>query len=556
MIFPTPAPLEIRSVLLEKRDIPRYGVAEIRLDLRATYDNPFDSSEIAVDAVVKAPSGKVQMIPGFFTRPYSRKLVAGKEELTPTGPGEWRLRVAPSEIGAYTVTVSARDRTGSISAQPIRFRSMRSKEKGFVRLSPKDRRYFAHDNGQAYYPVGANVCWGGDRGSFDYDEWIPRYGTQGVNYGRLWLGPHWSTFALETNAAGFGRFDLGNAWRIDHTLDLARKQGIYLMLCLDSYNTLRDKDAYPQWEATPLNQANGGPLAKPTEFWTDARMAKVYRDRLRYVVARYGANTHVMAWEFWNEADLTRDFDPKPVAAWHDRMSSQLRDLDPYDHLQSTSFSNSLGFREIDDLPGLDFVQSHTYTANLVREAASLGQMKGREKAYFIGEIGADAGGPRAEDKAGLQVHDSLWAGIANGHSGTAMMWWWDNLIEPNGLYPLFKPAANFVRGIDWPSEGFRPAEISLTYARESDAKGRGDLEFTEGPIGFGEAAYNRPQTLLLRDGKVTGGAPRRSASRTSQPPRTPQLDHVGPSVGPTDHASAARWRRLRMGRRESEGTP
>ncbi len=64
-----------------------------------------------------------------------------------------------------------------------------------------------------------------------------------------------------------GRFDLGNAWRLDTVLELARQQGIRLMLCIDSFNILREKDCYNCWETTPHNAVNGGPLQRPNDFW-------------------------------------------------------------------------------------------------------------------------------------------------------------------------------------------------------------------------------------------------------------------------------------------------
>jgi hypothetical protein len=308
---------------------------------------------------------------------------------------------------------------------------------------------------------------------------MPQYGANGVNYGRLWMGPSWSTFALETPGAaadgkGFGQFDLFNAWRIDHVLGLAREHGLYLMLCLDSYNMLRDKDGYPDWELTPYNIKNGGPLAHPKEFWTNLQVQRQYRDRLRYAVARWGADPHVMSWEFWNEVDLTRDFDAEVGKDWHRRMATHLRAIDPYDHLLTTSFSDSNGRPGIDGLEEIDFVQTHLYSANFVNDvSARVG--KGERKPHFIGEVGADWRGPRQEDKVGLQVHDALWVGISTGMAGTAMTWWWDNLVEPNGLYPLFRPAADFVKGIDWPKEEIRPAQVSVAAELEVSAvQGKG----------------------------------------------------------------------------------
>jgi len=505
--------LDIRAVSVTTPRVKRYAVEELNVDLSATFDNPFDSSDVAVDASVRDPKGQVTSVPGFFTRPFRLETKGGKELPAPSGPPGWRVRIAPQEIGTYAVSLTARDRSGFVQSSAYRFECVKGDDPGFIRLSPVDRRYFAFDNGSPYFPIGANIAWGGDAGMAAYDRWLPKYGAQGANYGRLWMGPLWATFAMETagtasEGKGFGQFDLGNADRLDRVLALAERQHMYMMLSFDSYNTLRDRDAYPQWERTPLNATNGGPLQKPTDFWSNPRMRKVYRDRLRYMVARYGANRHVFAWEFWNEVDLTRGFDPKVVADWHREMGDYLRGLDPQHHLVTTSFSNSIGTAAIDSLPQIDFIQTHLYTPNLVHEAAILHRLKGHTKAHFIGEIGADGGGPRAEDKEGVQVHDALWVGIANGMAGTGMNWWWDNLIEPNNLYPLFGAAAHFSRGIDWPHQSFHPVSVLSGYSNPEDARGPADLELTGGPTSFGSAAHNRPQTIRVGETEVTGDLP------------------------------------------------
>src|SRR5690242_16545940 len=88
-------PLALRRVTLSAPSVPRYGRLEIRVDLRATYDNPFDPAEVALDARVTPPSGKAITVPGFLYRAYTRKLVSGMEELTPAGPPSWLIRYSP-----------------------------------------------------------------------------------------------------------------------------------------------------------------------------------------------------------------------------------------------------------------------------------------------------------------------------------------------------------------------------------------------------------------------------------------------------------------------------
>ena len=42
-----------------------------------------------------------------------------------------------------------------------------------------------------------------------------------------------------------------------------------------------------------------------SDFFTDVRAKADYKNRLRYLVARYGYSTSVFAWEFFNEVCYT-----------------------------------------------------------------------------------------------------------------------------------------------------------------------------------------------------------------------------------------------------------
>lgn len=510
------APLKIQSVSLSSATLGRYGRLEITVELSATFDNPFDPSDIEIGARLNTPSGKTNFAAGFFYRPFRRELKNGREVLTPDGPPSWRIRFTPEETGDYKGVVRVRDRSGPLESSLFHFTAILSESPGFVRVSPADRRYFAFDNGKSYFPIGADVCWGSGRGTFDYDAWFARYSDAGCNYARLWLSPLWTTFALEQpgkpeEGKGLGQFDLANAWRLDYVLETAATRGIYLMLCIDSYNVLREKDGYPQWDKTPHNAAQGGPLQHPAEFWTSAPMAQLYRDKLRYLAARYGPSPFVLSWEFWNEVDLTTGYRTAPVRAWHAQMATTMRSLDPHHHLLTTSFSNTRGDKDIDLLHMLDYSQTHHYNSPdlAVTVAKAQTQKSAYGKPHIIGEIGADSGGPRSnEDPEGLQIHDPLWASLATGGSGAAQPWWWDNYIHPRNLYPLFGALSRFIAGIDWPAENFRPVTPKLDWQSRPDPLPRADVVLKSGPAGWNPSEFNRPRHVKLTRSGAQGELP------------------------------------------------
>jgi hypothetical protein len=494
--------------------LERMKVAEFRVDATGTFSNPFDPTDVQLELQVEGPKTKYT-VPGFWFADYKRELRNGKEELTRAGEFGWRVRWSPKASGAHRIRIWFKDQRDVFTTPWKDVNVAESDQPGVIRVS-QDTRYFAYENGNAYFPIGANTCWGGDRGTFSFDDWFPKYGKAGANFGRLWLSPEWTTFALEkkgkaADGAGMGLFDLGNAWRIDYVMRLAAEHGLNLKLCIDSYNILRNRDAYNYWEQTPHNQDHGGPLRIWRDFWTDSRMERLYRAKLRYLVARYGAYPNLFAWEFWNEVDLVSEFDDRDVRRWHQQQGAFLRSLDPYKHLITTSFSGTAGVRDIDAIPELDFIQTHNYNSpdivgtiiNQQVRKISLG------KPHYVGEIGADGGSPRREeDPNGLQIHDPLWASVTTGGSGAAMPWWWDSYIEPNDLYGLFSGIAKFTEGVDFPKEEFRTNRLATTHQEPQKAPSFRDLSLL-GPESWEKAPQNQPQSIRIGpNGEVKGNLP------------------------------------------------
>lgn len=496
-------PLKMGSVTPLNSPVGRYQKIEFKIDLQGTFLSPFDPREIDVMGIFTSPSGKRINGPAFYFQDYERKFSRGREILKQKGKAQWRLRFCPGEVGGYSLKIKARDKSGkTVESAVVNFEVLPSSSPGFIRLHPKDSRYFAFDSGKTYIPLGANVCWAGPKGTYDYDQWLPRYGSAGATFFRVWLGPSWTTFALERHS--IGKFSQVSSYRLDYVLDLARKEGLYVMLCFDSYNELRYKAerAFAYWDKTPHNKANGGPLERPVQFWDKPVMRRLYQNKLRYLVARWGADTHVMAWEFWNEVDLVSPFafHPEKVKKWHRDMSRHLRRLDPYKHLHSTSFAWSPGRPYIDGLKEMDFVQTHQYGA--VDMAKNLVKWQGEKSRYgkphIIGEFGASSlGKDREVDPTGICLHNGLWAPLLSGSAGGGMVWWWDNHIEPHNLYYHLKALSRFIRGVDFGFENFQPLSSYVFRFKSSPPDRYRDLPLS-GPVSWKKSRANRPTIVRI----------------------------------------------------------
>ena len=152
-------------------------------------------------------------------------------------------------------------------------------------------------------------------------------------------------------------------------LEAAEAHGIYVMLTIQNHGPF-SLEENTQWADNPYNAENGGPLNHPLEFFTDDTARELFRQRLRYVVARWGWSTHLLAWELWNEINLVANALDPDVVAWHQEMARELLALDPYDHMVSTSVSLGSEQSPLWALPEIAFTQSHTYNWPLLWDTA------------------------------------------------------------------------------------------------------------------------------------------------------------------------------------------
>lgn len=89
--------------------IKQYNKFELSLKITASYTNPFDMSQVHLQADFIAPSGLSYTVDGFyfqdFQSPYAMPVPQGK-------PG-WKIRFAPTETGTwhYTLRLQSAPRT-------------------------------------------------------------------------------------------------------------------------------------------------------------------------------------------------------------------------------------------------------------------------------------------------------------------------------------------------------------------------------------------------------------------------------------------------------------
>ena len=448
--------------------VGQYERFEAAIRLSRQYGNSHDPDETAVEGRFRGPGGREVVVPAFYDLPYRNTSEGGLtftnpgiEKWEPAGEPCFKLRFAPTEVGLYRWRIVARDAAGETSSDERSLECTPSDRRGFIRVAPGNPRAFAFDNGESFVPLGMCIAWARRNGEGDtYDRYFRRLAENGCNAVRVWMC-HWAWLEWSkgeegalSGYEGVGRYNPMVAANFDNLLELAERHGLYVMLCLNNgaweFGRPDGKhEAYDSWGGNPYNAANGGPCQKPSEFWTHPQARKLYRRRLRYIVARWSYSTSVWAWELWNEIGQ----ESPESADWHREMREYLGGIDPNRHLVSTSSWVDTADASRNTFGALDFSQLHYGSADAI---AAMLETFG-DKPLVIGEGTCD--------ESGVGFHNSLWMSMMAGAAGPPLTWHSgrDCPVEAHDRYGHFRAVAAFLQGEDIASEPHTPLRLRVT---------------------------------------------------------------------------------------------
>lgn len=410
-----------------------FPMVEASFGLPDVHDNWFTTN---IWAEVILPSGGRRVLPAFF------------DGTNAAGCGIWRVRHTPSEMGRHSLKVLVGDPAAGVEPTVSGF-SNREYEvtgpplaQGFVRLSPETPTRFQFDTGEPYYPIGMNAAWEKSRAT-KMTALFEKMGAAGLNWSRVWMTHFYKSSNLDWvwgKPIARGTLDLQVARLWDQRIRAAERSGLRLQVVLQhhgQYSTQTSSD----WRWNPWNAAKGGFLATPDAFFTDPTARELTRMKWRYIVARWGYSPAIMAWELFNEVELTDAYTGTvvhAVAGWHADMSAYLRDIDPYRHLITSSAP------PLDDpvWRTMDYYQPHAYPQDVVTRAMAAAIPPGLPvKPCFLGEMGR--GTERLDLDDGRDLRCILWPSLLANDSGAAQYWSW-TAADTNNLWPFFLSATRF----------------------------------------------------------------------------------------------------------------
>ena len=446
---PIPAPTPIIDSARLQLQAPmappqQFAGLELWLTTTLTATNPFDPRE--ADVWVSFTHAQTTLrVPAFFM---------GAADGGATGG--WRVRFTPPYADDWTAQAEWRSGTHWIASEPVSFTASPAADpRGFVRVHPQNWRYLAFEDGQTFLPIGLNLGWWRDNAVDDYRRWFDAMQANGANVARIWMAS-WS-FGLEWDDTGLGNYSrrMDRAAVLDEVLRMAEARGIYLIIVLLNHGAF-SLTTNTEWANNPYNAALGGPNASPRDFVTDPTSRDLFQRRLRYIAARWAYSPHVLAWEWWNEVELTA-IDTSVLQPWITEMTAALRQFDPYHHLTTISYAGD-GDPAIWAMPEIDLLQRHEYSRGEpqwfkpVPSLNTLQRIPAKiHKPFLFGELGASPAGETdtPAGRLGIHLHNGLWASVFNGYASTAMYWWWDSLVEPANLWPHYRGLATFLQGED-----------------------------------------------------------------------------------------------------------
>ncbi|MBI4657360.1 MAG: cellulase family glycosylhydrolase [Verrucomicrobia bacterium] len=386
----------------------------------------------------------------------------------------------------------------------------------FVRVSPRDARYFELSNGTPYVPIGLNMIApdgafgpGETNGLRRMDDWLGKLASNGGNFARIWLSSDFWDVEHERS----GVYDETKAKRIDALLGLARRHGIRLKLTLEHFREMREQPRQ-RWANKLLHHVSrGGPAADMTDFFSGSASRERFKSKLSWHAARYGSDPIIFGWELWNEINAVSGGD---YMAWTEAMLPELRLRFPKNlAMQSLGSFDREGSKNVyarmTRMAGNDVAQVHRYldlgaayevchgpvdilAADAVRTLLGWNP----DRPVLLAESGAVE--PRhtgpfklyAKDRDGIILHDVLFAPFFAGAAGPGHCWHWGEYVDRNNLWHHFARFAEAVKSVDAPAERFRPFQIehprlrvyalkgektTLIWCRDSESTWRTELE-------------------------------------------------------------------------------
>ncbi|HAN79415.1 MAG TPA: glycoside hydrolase [Bacteroidales bacterium] len=440
-----PAKAQIKQATLTTEAVRLFEKAEWNIELIEQWQNPYLKEDVSLDMEISTPSGKKLIVPCYYESGKSNQLQL------------WKARFAAREVGKYTCKFIL-CKNGKTTSEFVAnsFKAVASDKKGFLQLN--NNYTFKYDNGEVFRGIGENICWEArsnddskffktlhENARFNYEFMLPKLVANGGNFTRVWICSwnfplEWQTVSANTNryTNSTAYYNTSAIVKLDRLFVLADSLNLHIMLALAGGGG---------FETGNYSDKTIGFAESDSAFFVNPKSKLQYKNKLRYLIARWGYSPSIGAWEFFNEVDYlsfskdpTDTSRPKSVTAWHHEMSTYLKANDPYKHLVTTSISHK-DVEGLNLVPNIDFNQKHSYKNTAGIPATIIDYTEKYKKPYVIGEFGYEWDWSKNFDLFANEMDSDfkrgLWYGLFSPTPILPMSWWWE-YFENRGMMSYF----------------------------------------------------------------------------------------------------------------------
>jgi hypothetical protein len=446
--------VRIREVHFPAQPVRQFHELEVTFQLDATYRNPFDPQDIDVQGRFLFPDGTEVSVPAFYFIAYEPASgltqLQGGIPFKPAGERRWKLRFAPPAAGEFRLHLTAREATGRTTrSDTYSFTAAPAGGPGFVRVSPSNPMYFEDSaDSSLFFGAGANVAWtrAGDPGTpaACYEYYFGR--AEGLmSSTRVWMC-HWAWLEWTPQVdepgtswegyAGAGYYNQMVAAEFDRMFELAERDGLRVMLVTDDNNEHYGNGGAEEWFGNPYNRISGGPCAEPSEVFTSREARRLYRNRLRYIIARWGYSTSLWAINSWNDESEASPEVRDWLAEMHDYVHDLVRGYRPI------IYGSNLLANDIMDYAQAGPGDLNPAKPNVVQECEFT-----EDREWFVAAL-----------------RQAIWRALSRGMA--SVMVWPHTLVDALDAWDVFAPPLKFVAGIPLNRGQWTPVTARVTSAR------------------------------------------------------------------------------------------
>lgn len=467
--------------------------------------NPFNPEEIDIKADFFIQEGEnwkpKQFVYAFYYEDYRRntqsKNINDWNWIKLKVKDNFRIRFAPTQVGKWKFSVIVKVKGKEVAnLGEFEFSCVSSGNPGYVKVADNKHNLKLGEN--VFFPVGQNLprptCYY-EKDSLGkvkndeyncakcdcagYEEWCPhlrklplnpnscmtylkeleKLSKTGANYYRVIIFPH--TYEIEYDKLGNYYARLHSAWELDQLIQKSESLGMKIDLNLSSgYPVGKRIYNVTVWDWEKEHEKDFGycykselNLGEPIDFLTNPLAIKHYKNKLRYIVARWGYSTAIAQLEMMNEINNKFQSYPKEIYAWHYEITKFIKeDLGHKNQLLAVSYDGTTPQENLGDssfsIPYVDVITHNFHRLNAASGdiQTPIKRFSYHNKPLIISEIGTgDTGFQKCDDHS--EWKKDLWTVIFSGTASAGINWNEDHNYK---LWENFAHVQSYVKDINF----------------------------------------------------------------------------------------------------------